>query len=360
MNATTLPASTKIADTVAAKLDRGKIAAYPIPEESRALILAYADRITTDPAVSWDDVQAETGYSSSVMSRVFRGEYAGNIANVVTALRRYFDRKSDAGARASYVPNQITDRVHRTIRYAAANETIALVVGPSRIGKTAAASAYAESPPARGSTALVTCPPVGGTRELLRRIAAAFGVRCTSSSATAAIAALHRHLSPARLLILDEAQRMVPADRRSSPRMLELVRDLHDATRCPMVLIATTRLEEQLAASAYVHEQLIGRIMAPLRISGELAPADWQPIARQLVPDIGPAALEALGGPAVVQSPQRLAALVHVLSIARRAADKAGRAPNDDDILAAIKWRRANFAASVLATPVRRPLRAAK
>lgn len=351
-------ATTRISDTVAAKLDRAKVAAYALPEEGKAVILAYAERVTSDPAVSWDDVQAETGYSSSVMSRVFRGEYAGNIANVATALRRYFDRKSGAGAKAGYVPNQITDRVHRTIRYAAANETIALVVGPSRIGKTAAATAYAESLSARGSTALATCPPVGGTREFLRRVCTAFGLRAASLSASAALAALQRHLSPARLLILDEAQRLVPADRRSCPRMLDLVRDLHDTTRVPVVLIATTRLEEQLAASAYVHEQLIGRIMAPMRIAGELKPEDWQPIARQLVPDIGPAALEALSGPAVVASPQRLAALVHVLSIARRAADKAARAPNDDDILAAIKWRQKNFAASVLATPAPRARKA--
>ncbi|MBQ7251457.1 MAG: ATP-binding protein [Kiritimatiellae bacterium] len=356
-------ATTRISDTVAAKLDPAKIAAYPIPEESKALILSYADRITSDPACDWSAVEAETGYSSSVMSRVFRGEYAGNIANVVTALRRYFDRKRHAVARASYVPNAITRRIHTTIAFEAANnEDIALIVGPSRIGKTAAAEAWVEANGERGSAVLVTCPPIGGTSELMRRICVAAGMRAaTSLSASQMLAKIHGFFSPSRTLILDEAQRMVPAERRSSPRLIELVRDLHDAVKCPVVLIATARLEDQLAMSAYVHEQLIGRILAPLRISGDLAAADWQPIARQMVPDIGPAALEALGGPAVVQSPQRLAALVHVLSIARRAAEKAGRAPNDDDVLAAIKWRRANFAASVLATPVRRPLlRAAK
>jgi DNA transposition AAA+ family ATPase len=362
MPATNLPApaSTRISDTIAAKLDRAKVEAYPIPEESRALILAYAERITADPACDWSAVEAETGYSASVLSRVFRGEYHGNIANVAAALRRYFERKRDAVA-AAYVPNQITARIHRAIQFAAANATMALVVGPSRIGKTAAAAAWAAANGDRGAAALATCPPVGGTRELLRRIMAACNLRAGGWSVAAALAALHRHLSPARLLILDEAQRLVPSDRRSCPRLLELVRDLHDTTRCPVVLIATTRLEDMLAASAYVHEQLIGRILAPLRISGDLAAEDWQPIAKQMVPEIGPAALEALAGPAVVASPQRLAALVHVLSIARRAAEKAGRAPNDDDVLAAIKWRRANFAASVLATtPSRRPLRAAK
>ena len=290
-------ATTRISETVAAKLDLAKVAAYPIPEESRALILAYADRITSDPACDWSAVQSETGYSSSVMSRVFRGEYHGNIANVVTALRRWQDRRQNAVAGASYVPNAITQRVHRTIAFAAANATMALVVGPSRIGKTTAAAAYAAANGGRGAAALVTCPPDGGTRELLRRVMAAFNLRAGGYSVAAALAALHRYLSPARLLLLDEAQRLVPSDRRSFPRLLKLVRDLHDTTRVPVVLIATTRLEDQLFQSAYVHEQLIGRILAPLRISGELTPADWQPIARQLVPDIGPAALEALGGP---------------------------------------------------------------
>lgn len=361
MNATSAPAPVRIADTVAAKLDRAKVATYQIPEESRALILSYAERIISDPACDWGVVEAETGYSASVMSRVFRGEYAGNVSNVATALKRYYDRKRNSVARASYVHNKITDHIFRTIALASANGEMASIVGPSRIGKTAAAEAYVEANGSRGAVVLATCPPIGGTSEMMRRICVAIGMRSPAAlSASQMLAKIHGFFSPARTLILDEAQRMIPAERRSSARMLELARDLHDATECPVVLIATARFEDQLAMTDYVHEQLIGRIMAPLRISGDLAAADWQPIARQLVPDIGPAALEALAGPAVVQSPQRLAALVHVLSIARRAAEKAGRVPNDDDVLAAIKWRRANFAASVLATPVRRPLRAAK
>jgi len=355
MNETSSSLPVRIAETVAAKLDRDKIAAYQLPEESRNLILAYADRVIGDPACDWATVQYETGYSSSVMSRLFKGEYAGNVANVATAIRRFFQRKAEASARAAYVPNQITNLVHRTIRYACANSTIALVVGPSRIGKTAAVQAYVDADVSRQAAALVTCPPVGGTNELLRRICSAFGLRATASHATGySLAALAKFLSPSRLLILDEAQRLVPSERRTSPRLLELIRDLHDTTHVPIVLVATTRLEDQLAASTYVHEQLIGRILAPLRISGDLRPEDWQPIARSLLPDLGPVALEALAGPAVVQSPQRLAALIHVCSLARAAADKAGRAPTDDDVLSAIKWRRRNFAASVLANPVRR------
>lgn len=312
-----------------------------LPEDDRLVILAYHQQILADRSYNWRRVKDEIGYDSSTMSRVFRGKYAGSYANIVLAIRRHLENRKDAVSRASFVKNAIAKTIWNAMDYALANSTGALVIGPSRTGKTEAAKAYAESDSARGKVVYYQVPPTGGVGALLSGLC-----RCVGASRklipAESLAAICRALGPTRILVIDEAHRMLGASAKSMARQLEVVRYLHDETRCAFALIATARFEDELVASRYMHEQLIGRISAPIRVGEKLRADDWRPIVDQFIPgDLDKETLAALEQ--VVASTGRVAALVHTLQLAQRDATLRHETPGAAHIARAIQWRRQKF-----------------
>ncbi len=86
-----------------------------------------------------------------------------------------------------------------------------------------------------------------------------------------------------RMLIVDEAHRLLPNDYRSNPVLLELLRDIHDRTHCGMALLATERFERCIDKSEYQYEQVLGRIGMPVRLPRELEWPDIEGIVRQYI-----------------------------------------------------------------------------
>jgi DNA transposition AAA+ family ATPase len=310
-----------------------------LPEEDRRTLLAYHQNILADRSYNWHRVKDEIGYDSSTMSRVFRGKYAGSYANVVVAIRRHLENKKDAVSASAFVKNRISKTIWNAFDYALANSTGTLVIGPSRTGKTEAAKAYAASNDARGKVVYFQTPPIGGVGALLSGLCRAVGASRRLIPAEA-LNAVCRALGPSRLLVIDEAHRLLSAS--SVNRQLEVIRYIHDETRCAFALIATARLEDELTASRYMHEQLIGRISAPIRVGERISADDWMPIAQQFLPgEIDPATADALR--AVVATSGRIAALVHTLQLAQRDANMRSEPVAAAHVARAVAWRKSKF-----------------
>jgi len=150
--------------------------------------------------------------------------------------------------------------------------------------------------------------------------------------------ALQRGFNQHRILIVDEAHRLMPSDNRTvNPAHLELLRDLHDQTGCALALIATARFDTRLRSGAYQFEQLIGRIGMPIRIQKTLTKADALPLVRQYLKtpseDLTTQLLH------IANSPGRLGILAEILKVASRIAAKAKQPLTEAHIHKAIQLR---------------------
>ena len=338
---TTVSAAADAQDISGIRVQADVEALAPLSDDERRDILAYHQHIISDRSYTWKRVKDDIGYDSSTMSRVFRGKYAGSYGNIVTAIRRYFENRKVAVAKATFVKNAIAKTIWNAFDYALANSTGALIIGPSRTGKTEAAKAYAESDSARGRVVYFQVPPIGGGGALLAGLCRCIGASRKLIPAES-LASICRALGPSRLLVVDEAHRMLGASSKSIARQLEVVRYLHDETKCAFALIATARFEDELSASSYLHEQLIGRICAPIRVGEKLRQDDWLPIVHQfIVDDLDSETIAALEQ--VVNAAGRVAALVHTLQLATRDAALRKEQPGPDHIARAIQWRRQKF-----------------
>ncbi len=150
---------------------------------------------------------------------------------------------------------------------------------------------------------------------------------------------LHRGFNGNRILIVDEAHRLMPNDSRTfNPAHIELLRDLHDQTHCALALIATARFSERLRSGAYQFEQLIGRIGMPIRLPKTVGKADVLPILSQYLPTPTPAITSELI--AIANKPGRLGIVSETLKVASRIAAKANKPLTEEHIIRAIELRK--------------------
>lgn len=307
------------------------------PQNIQADLLWFHQHIL-DHRMGWDAVCDAIGYDRSNVFRVLKGTYTGNISNVCQAVRKYRKIAETRVGIQTNVPaeNGISRMIGAGLEYALANNSITTIVGESRMGKSVAAEIWRQANN-HGTSVLVVAPPYGGTRLFLRRIADAVGVN-KNFSVAAIYEALQRAFNPNRMLIVDEAHRLLPGDRRCNPVSLDILRDLHDTTRCALALISTQRFDDELRKSHYQYEQILGRIGMPIRLPRRMRKADWMPILAQYINHPSAELCEHITHIANHQG--RLGIMVEVLKVASRIANKAGEKLAEQHVYKSIALRR--------------------
>jgi len=308
-----------------------------LPDEIRSDLLWFHQH-ALDNHLSWKDCAEALNYDQSTVFRVLKGTYEGNWDNIARSIRSY--RKLDAARgqiqRAEFVENRIAEIIFAALDYALANNSVTVITGESRQGKTVAAREWRDRNN-HGRSVYVIAPAYGGTKALLRDIAAAVGVS-RNLPATQMQESIIRAFNKNRLLIVDEAHRLLPGDRRTTPVNLEVLRDIHDRTGCALAFLATARFETELRRGEYMYEQLIGRIGMPVRLPKQLREDDILPIVNQYIPRPSRAFLDqAL---AIANAPGRLGILVETFRAASRLARKKNQRLAEEHFDAALKLRR--------------------
>ena len=323
-------------------LDAERLAA--LPPHVREPIIAFHAEITGSREWIWKRVQDEIGYDSSTMSRVFRGVYTGNHENVARAIAAFFEKQAAAAAPSEFVRTRIAATIFNAIDYARANHVGALVIGPSRVGKTAAALDYNAARDDRKlpKSVYIQIPPVGGVQAVRSALSSRLGVAPRLAPAIAddrIVRAIGR-----RIVIVDEAHRLLSGGK-TGHKSLDYLRWVFDEARCGFCFLATVRFEDALLESRYLFEQFIGRIEAPIRVGESIGPEDWQPIAEQFIPGgVKTLAAETLQQLAkIAASSGHLASIVHVMHLAQRDAALRKEALADRHVANAIRWRRYMF-----------------
>lgn len=307
------------------------------PELQRELIWFHQHAL--DEKLSWQDVTEALNYDRSTVFRILKGTYEGSWQNVQRALISYRRLAEKRGAiqKNEYVQNGIAQLIFSGLDYAIANNSITLIIGESRMGKSVAARMWRENNN-HGASVYVVAPPTGGVKMFLRRIAAAVGVG-RNLPVTDMYEAIARSFNRNRILIVDEAHRMLPADARTAPVCLEILRDLYnDGEGCAVAMIATQRFDDAMRRAQYMYEQVLGRIGMPIRLPRRLKKSDFMPILRQYVKSPTERLITVCDE--IANAMGRLGILVETLKLASRMAKKSGGPITDEHVYKAVALRR--------------------
>lgn len=282
--------------------------------------LTWFHQHALDAKLTWPACVEALDYDRSTIFRVLRGSYAGNWANVVAKIKSYRKLVEQRGRiqQTEFAENSITRTIFAALDYARANGSITVIETESRFGKTTTAKEWARRNN-HGQSVFVTAPVIGGIAALIRAIAEKVGVN-RSAGCNQIAEGLHRAFNKNRILIVDEAHRLLPGGRRNdNPIKLEFLRDLRDQTGCALALLVTKRFNVALTSGAYQYEQLVGRIGMPVKIKPTIKRDDILPIVRQFIKSPTSALVDELH--AIANKPGRLGMMVETLKAASQMAN---------------------------------------
>ena len=299
--------------------------------------LSWFHQHALESDLSWKQCEQALNYSQTTIWRALKGEYGGDLEKVISAIRSYRTIISERTAitNADFCETRITKLVCGGLSYALANNSITSITGESRMGKTASGKWWRDQNN-HGRTVFVTAPAYGGAKALLKEIALCLGINRNLSVPNMHDAIL-RAFNQNRMLIVDEAHRMLPNDYRSNPVLLEILRDIHDRTGCGLGILATERFSTAISKSVYQYEQVLGRIGMPVRLPREFVWSDVAPIVAQYIPEPPKDLRDELLK--IANLPGRLGIVCETLKFASRIASKKKIALCPDTVRTAIATR---------------------
>jgi DNA transposition AAA+ family ATPase len=300
--------------------------------------LAWFHQHALEEGLSWKQCESAVGYSQTTIYRSIKGTYEGDWSKVTSGIKSYRAIITERCAikNAGFRETPFTKLITGGLSYAMANNSMTKITGESRQGKTATAKWWRDQNN-HGRTVLITAPAYGAARALLKEIAQALGIN-RNAGLTNMHESILRAFNENRMLIVDEAHRLLPKDRRGEPTLLEILRDIHDRTGCGLALLTTSRFDEGIKRMEYQYEQVLGRIGMPVQLPREFQWADIEPIVEQYVSRVPKDLRDELSK--IANSPGRLGILCETLKFASRIASKSERSISAEFIRTAIATRR--------------------
>ena len=258
--------------------------AHCSPEARETMIAAF--RWCIDPAhpLARPDFGKRVGYAPNTIYKILTGRHTNPEtgekydvpADLLKATREFLELERDrfGGGRTEFVATPTWKRIELTCDLARESQTIAILWGPSHIGKTWGLEHYTQANN-HGRTYLVKLEAASGLGGMVRLIADACGISDKGSTAEL-VNRIKRALSPSTLLIIDECHLLQHTYRRSSFfACIEVLRRIHDFSQCGMVLCWTI-LDNLKAASQGELQQVwrrgVHKVALPLMpTKGDLA-----------------------------------------------------------------------------------------
>jgi DNA transposition AAA+ family ATPase len=198
-------------------------------------IRAYIER----HKVPLERIGLQLDCSASVISQVLSGTYKADPGKHVRALAQWVDQQSDKAEAVrprGFVQTAIAKRLYTVAKYVQKYNSIGLAYGPAGVGKTITLKALQAEIPASIYASMRT----GCERPLavIEAIGTAARAGASSNSMRGWFSRLEQILKDSnRLILIDEVHKLVGYGRDAS---LHMLRDLHDATGCPMLWVGTS------------------------------------------------------------------------------------------------------------------------
>ena len=240
----------------------------PLSDTQRGQALENFDAYRRRHDLTIADVarQVDTPRASTIRE-LLKNVYRENADDHVRTLNNWVEqhaRQQAVKLKGNFVETKVALDVLHVARLVRENQTMGMVVGPAGIGKTRCAQALHET---YVGAVLITVGlgahnPKGFTSALAEQLGVrgmgALRSQFTFRSQTERVIA--RLQGSNRLLIIDEAHKL-------NGDALELIREIHDATGCPVFMLATKDLHDRIRRTSDPdHGQLFSRvdIMWPL------------------------------------------------------------------------------------------------
>jgi DNA transposition AAA+ family ATPase len=219
----------------------------PLTDGQRAQTMENFRLYLKRTGITLDQVAHQLGSPRrTTIQELIDGNYRKNADANIRKLNMWVEqhaRQQAASLTDKFVTTKVAKAFLNVTRLVCENGTMGLVIGPTGIGKSRCAQAAHET--YVGSVYLRIINGYHHPRGLTHALAAPLGVRDSRAcvrgghheSELERVIAILRDSS--RLLILDEAQKL-------TDDALELLRDIHDSTGVPILLLATKDLHDRI------------------------------------------------------------------------------------------------------------------
>jgi DNA transposition AAA+ family ATPase len=192
-------------------------------------------------------LEAETKISWTTLYRVFTGKYGARLDSVIeriTTYRKLAEERATMGG-APFCETSVSRKIFKACEYALVSQSLVFIYGEPQIGKTFTLEEYLRLNN-HGQTKMVRMPASAGVQLMMKEFA-----RACYISPNAAFEGLRDSVFNAidskNLVIVDELHQVFLSYQRGSAiKALEVIREIHDRTKCGMVLCGTLRLRQEI------------------------------------------------------------------------------------------------------------------
>ncbi len=187
------------------------------------------------------------GYDVTVLSRFYRNKYEGSLKSVAAAIARYRERREARRSiqEETFVETSVSRDIWRICERASEYKKMALITGPTQIGKTSALEEFKRLHN-HGTTKYVRLPSCAGVQLVAKEFASA----CRLSTKNPFEKLRHkilRAVDRSHCLIVDEVEQVFESYQKGSRmRILNFIREIYDRTHCGMVLCAAPSFLDEI------------------------------------------------------------------------------------------------------------------
>jgi len=212
------------------------------------------DAVEKELGVPWEDI---CGYFTG-----FYGQPKYKRDDVIEAIDALIRR---VRKQRPLVRTIVAERIIQALDYCRDYAAMVYIAGPTGRGKTYTSEYWAEQNN-HGRSKFLRVPSDCTRRTLVLLLARAIGVSVRGSTADIELN-IHKALGPRNVLIIDEAGHLLSKSGRPGGA-IELLRDLHDITKCGVALIFTDVYLQEIkrGKNADYFEQFLGCLEFPVEI----------------------------------------------------------------------------------------------
>ena len=208
------------------------------------------------PGWSQNKLALKAGISSSTVSQILKGDYAGDIAGILRKIMSVIEHEKASVAKAIRKPDFVQTWVYLDIAYCLEmtqmDKNILILTGDAGIGKTVALKKYRGDNP---SCLLVEVDPTYKDITILSDIAAAINVNPSMRKDALFKTIVEKLRDTDRMIIVDEADYL-------NVRALDVLRRLGDLAGIPIALVGLPGLLVKIAGVRDNLRQIFSRTFA--------------------------------------------------------------------------------------------------
>ncbi len=216
-----------------------------LPDEQRSLV-RWFHGYCTEHDLPLSEASKLVRRDDSTLHRVFNGKYEGSMLNVcrdIAEFKRIAEERGK-GRKLDFIATALSKRIAKLCDAAREYQRIGFIFGDTQTGKTTALEAYTAANN-HGSTIYVRMPTGGSVGGFARALAKALRIS-PRLEMFELMERVKSAIDDRMLLIIDEAHQVLMGRREKNVRAIELIREIHDVTRCGVIVCGTNVFRDEL------------------------------------------------------------------------------------------------------------------